>query len=251
MTSAITWFDLGLIGITLISVFVGFLRGFCREVLSILGWVGAIIMTIYFFPSASAYAQQWISNKMLADMVTGIILFIVFLSLFITLNRAISDRVKASALGGLDRSLGVLFGLLRASIFVLIGYFAILYFFTPENQPDGFKHASTLPLVKTLSDQASPFLPKKIVDKIASRIPEHIQKIGLPDVDMVKSLSHIKAEILDDEKQKTSDRDMERLVDRADDESSDSANDNASEESDESASKSEEKEEQQNDNEEQ
>ncbi len=55
----LNYFDMAVIGIMLLSCVFAFFRGFVKEILSLIGWVGAAAVTVYFFKPASEMLQPY------------------------------------------------------------------------------------------------------------------------------------------------------------------------------------------------
>ncbi|MCG8493329.1 MAG: CvpA family protein, partial [Sneathiellales bacterium] len=83
--------DAGILVVLLISAIFGFARGFVKEVLSISGWIGATFITLYAFPLLRPYAQQYIEIQLIADILTGSLIFILSLVLLSYITHAISE----------------------------------------------------------------------------------------------------------------------------------------------------------------
>jgi membrane protein required for colicin V production len=144
MTSA----DLIIIAILALSALLAFMRGFVREVLSIGAWVGAALATIYGFPLAQPYARKYIEVALFADIAAGVTIFVVALILLTILSHALSKNVRDSALGAVDRSLGLLFGLVRGAVLVCLAYLVMAWAIPPEDRPVWIAQSRTLPLVQ-------------------------------------------------------------------------------------------------------
>ena len=117
--------DIIVIAVVALSALIAFLRGFVREVLTIGSWLGASLVTLYGFPLLQPKFEQWISNKLAADIVCGISLFIGSLIVFSIISHMLARFVRGSALTAVDRSLGLLFGLIRGAILVSLAYMLI------------------------------------------------------------------------------------------------------------------------------
>jgi membrane protein required for colicin V production len=109
----VNFVDIAVLAVIGVSTLFAFSRGFVKELLSILSWVGATIATILLFPKALPYAQEQIADELLAKVAAAVALFVVTLFLLGFINHFISSRVQKSALGPLDRMLGLAFGLVR------------------------------------------------------------------------------------------------------------------------------------------
>ena len=118
----ITFLDIGLIAVMLISGLLAMIRGFMREVLSITAWVLAAGATLYAYskllPAATAYFNSDIIAK--GAVIGGV--FLVTLLVVSVITVRISDMVLDSRVGALDRTLGFLFGLGRGLIIVVVAY---------------------------------------------------------------------------------------------------------------------------------
>lgn len=134
--------------ILLISAIFGFMRGFVKEVLSISGWIGATFLTLYLFPLLQPYARQYIENLLISDILTGIGIFILSLVILSFITHAISEKVKSSALGALDRSLGIFFGIARAVVVVGILWLVFVQFIPVEDHPEYVTEAKMLPIAR-------------------------------------------------------------------------------------------------------
>ena len=106
----ISWLDIILIAIMLISGFLAMLRGLTREVLSILSWAVAALATLFIFPMYQAQARTYIEPPILADAALAAGVFLVVLIVVSLITMRISDKVLDSRIGALDRTLGFLFG---------------------------------------------------------------------------------------------------------------------------------------------
>jgi membrane protein required for colicin V production len=119
-----TWLDLAVLGVMAISMAWGIWRGLVHEVISLAAWVIAFLVANLFAAPlasllpASAPRPEW---HVLAAFV-GI--FLVTLTITTLVGVALSRLAKKAGLGGLDRTLGGLFGLARGWLIVLA--FALL-----------------------------------------------------------------------------------------------------------------------------
>lgn len=143
-----------------ISILIGILRGATREVLGIVGWVAAFATVFYGLPLFRPLSRHYIHSPMLADAVVAGILFILSLAIFILISRMISTKVKGSLLGGLDRSLGLVFGFIRGVLLLCIVYLAMGFFYPPGQMPDAIRHARFSPWFAQGAQELKRFIPK-------------------------------------------------------------------------------------------
>lgn len=156
-----TTFDACVIALIIVSTLIGCLRGFTRETLSLLSWAGATTSAYMFWPVTRHIARQFITHPMLADAATIVALFIVFLILFSLISYFLTNLVRQSCMGGIDRSLGSFFGLLRGATFVCVFEIVMSLFILRPNHPDWIKNAHCAPLVYNGSDALYKILPTK------------------------------------------------------------------------------------------
>lgn len=125
----LTAVDGGAALIVVISAILAFSRGLVRELMAILGWVGAAILAFLFAPSAQPLVKELpVVGEFLSDscelsvvaafagvFAIGLIIAALFTPLF-------SSAVQRSALGGIDQALGFLFGALRGVLLVAVAF---------------------------------------------------------------------------------------------------------------------------------
>ncbi|MGI9382092.1 MAG: CvpA family protein [Methyloligellaceae bacterium] len=156
----VSWLDIFLAVIMLLSGFLAMLRGLTREVLSIMSWVAAAVATIYFLPKYQDVATQYIQPELLAQVALGGGIFLVTLIVVSLITSRISDRVLDSRVGALDRTLGFVFGLARGLVLVVIAYLFFTWLVPEETQPPWIKEARSLPIIKQTGDAIVSLLPE-------------------------------------------------------------------------------------------
>ena len=139
-----TWVDLVVLAILAVSALLAFMRGLVREVLGIAAWVGAALVASWALPAARPKAQAWLGTSAWVDPVTFGVLFLVTLILLMLVSRWLSRIVRASPLGGVDRSLGLVFGLARGAALVVLAYIVTGMVFPIDRWPDPVLHARAL-----------------------------------------------------------------------------------------------------------
>ena len=152
--------DLIVVAIMLLSALLALSRGFTREILSIMGWVAAIFATLYGIVILRPYAREVIAHDILADSIAGVAIFVATLASISLISGMISRRLRESTLGALDRSLGLLFGLLRGVIFVCLGSLFINWIHEEERPPDWLAEARFSPILETGGEFLLSLAPK-------------------------------------------------------------------------------------------
>ena len=143
--------DLIVVAIVVISGLLAFARGLVREVLSIIGWVGAAIITLFGVPYLRPYMTPIVgTDTFILNVVTGVLIFVVTLIALSLASFAIARHVKNSQLSALDRSLGFIFGLLRGGVLVCLAYLVLVWSVPdPQQHPRVVQEARCLPLVQS------------------------------------------------------------------------------------------------------
>ena len=139
------WVDSIVLAILFVSAVLGLMRGLVSEVMGIGAWVGAGLIALWGGPELEPRMVIWLGGSDWAAPVAYVVVFIVALVLLSIASGMVGGVVRGSSLGGVDRSLGVLFGLLRGAALVVAAYIAACLLVTPERWPDPVLHARTLP----------------------------------------------------------------------------------------------------------
>ena len=143
-----------------------FLRGFVHELLAITSWIGAAVATYFAFPLARPLAREWVASPLLADMASGIVIFLVVLVALSFASHLISRRIRNSSLGPLDRSLGLAFGVLRGGVLVCIAWMVLVWLLPREDHPEWITEARSLPLVERGGAILATLLPERMREAI-------------------------------------------------------------------------------------
>jgi len=142
------WIDLCFIGILVISGILAYLRGFVREALSVASWVGAAFVTLYGYHYVAPYSRQLIENRMFADLAAGVVLFVITLTILTVTAHFAARKVRDSAAGGFDRSMGFVFGLARGVVLISLLFLCATWFWGRQELPKPVLQARTYPLME-------------------------------------------------------------------------------------------------------
>ena len=158
----VTYLDIGLAVIMLISALLAMVRGFVREVLSIASWALAAIATWYAFPRLLPIAQTQVSNELIAKaiVIAGVFLTVLVIVSLITIK--ISDAILDSKIGVLDRTLGFAFGLGRGLVIVVVAFAFFTWLVPGPNRPDWVTRAKSYALLEQTKDWLIAQLPQDI-----------------------------------------------------------------------------------------
>lgn len=175
--------DIALIAVVVLSGLLALLRGFVHEVLSFGAWIGAALIALYAFPYVQPYARDAISVQVIADVGSGVVVFLLALVVLSLIAKALATGVHKSGLSALDRTLGLVFGLVRGAVLVSLAWL-IFSWLVPENQhPSWVKEARALPLVKQGAQILRDLVPESFIESLgesARRSLQNPEPVGEP-----------------------------------------------------------------------
>lgn len=137
------WIDYTIIGIMVFSTLVSFLRGFLREVLSLITWGCAFFVASYYYKYLTIYLIHF-KETMVRNSITIILLFIATLIIGALVNYVLSSLVECTGLSSTDRVLGICFGILRGILIVSVVLF-FLDTFTGFSQSQDWQQSKIIP----------------------------------------------------------------------------------------------------------
>jgi len=112
--------DYTIIAILLVSTGISFLRGFVKEVLSLVAWIGAMWVAVSFTPQVSVLLENQINNESIRLVASFLGLFIATLIVASLTNTLVSQLVKKTGLSGTDRMIGLIFGFARGGVIITV-----------------------------------------------------------------------------------------------------------------------------------
>jgi membrane protein required for colicin V production len=120
----------GIVAVVIIlSAILAYSRGVVRELMAIVGWIGAAVLAFIFAPSAQPIVKELpVVGDFLRDSCELSIIaafagvFAIGLILAALFTPLLSSAVQRSALGGIDQGLGFLFGVARGVILVAVAF---------------------------------------------------------------------------------------------------------------------------------
>jgi membrane protein required for colicin V production len=157
--------DLVIIGIVALSAIVGLVRGFIREVLSLVSWTAALVLAYLYYEPASAWLASHVENPQLRLMLAFAGVFVASLFAFTALSYLLHKGMVKDGVKGTDRLLGGLFGVARGAV-VVIGTVLLLAGLTDLPKQQNWQESQLLPRLKPALDVARDMLPKQIADKL-------------------------------------------------------------------------------------
>jgi membrane protein required for colicin V production len=169
--------DIGVIAVIGLSAVFAFARGFVREALSIVAWIGAGFITLYGFNAAYAVVDPMVHNPLLSQLIAGFGLFVASLVVLTILTGFVARSVRSSALSPIDRTLGFIFGLLRGAFIVSLAYLLLDVSVQKNDRPIWLRDAKSEPYLQQGADMLRGFLPESLRTKSAAAADELIKTV--------------------------------------------------------------------------
>ncbi|BCE02374.1 CvpA family protein [Marinicellulosiphila megalodicopiae] len=114
------WIDWLMFVVVGISAVISIKRGFVKEALSLLGWVVALVVSRMFVDELSSLLVNVIESPQWRVGLSFTVLFGGTLVCFALFNHLVNEFIRMTGLSGLDRVLGMIFGILRGLILVVV-----------------------------------------------------------------------------------------------------------------------------------
>jgi membrane protein required for colicin V production len=139
----LNWADWTIVGIVAVSCVFSLLRGFTKEVLSLLSWVAASFVAMAFDERLATIFSKWISTPSICQVLAFTTLFVLTLLIGMIINWLLHEFVIDAGLGGVDRVFGMVFGAARG-LLIALALVIFLPMFLPEMKRDLWWHQSRL-----------------------------------------------------------------------------------------------------------
>ena len=177
----INLFDIILLIGIIISFIIGYSRGFMKETLSIINWLLAAWISFGFYQNVKIYIINYVSSPILVDAISFGILFLLSIISLTIISNFISKNIKNSLLAPLDRVLGMMFGLIRAGILIIIIIIAGNQTVWINNTiPSWIYKSSSYPIISSATNYLKKVLPNEIFSIDIEAI--NIKKLNLNDL---------------------------------------------------------------------
>ncbi len=160
MLHDIGWVDWALLAVLLVSVLVGLVRGLVFEVLSLLGWVAAFVAAQAWSAEVALHVPVGASGSALNHGAAFAIVFVLALIAWMLAAKLIRLIVHATPLTLIDRTLGGVFGFVRALVLLLA--VAMVVSFTPAVRAAPWQASHGAAWLGVLLSGLKPVLPPAV-----------------------------------------------------------------------------------------
>lgn len=171
--------------VILISAILAYSRGLVREVLAILGWVGAAVAAYYLTPMAIPLIREipgtdFLANSLELSMAAAFVgVFVAALLIFAIIIPLFSSAVQRSAVSGVDQALGFLFGVLRGALLVVVAL--VLYDRVLIGDPiPAVDDSRTVAIFAEVQASASASIPEDVPDWFTGLYNDLVERSEAP-----------------------------------------------------------------------
>ncbi len=162
-----TGLDYAFLGVLVISIAWGIWRGFAREAVSLGGWVLALVVAKLLSEPLGEKLPESFGQPELRVVIAFVVVLILMLAVTTLIGLALWKMLKAAGLGGLDRTLGGVFGFARGLLIMLA--FALLAGLTSMPRQPFWTQAVS----RNLLEQSVLFLKPWLPPAFAQRLRYH------------------------------------------------------------------------------
>lgn len=158
----LTGFDYAVIAVIVLSALRGAWRGLVAELFSLVGWVVAFALAARYADRLMPFIPDHWPGGALTQWLVGFAAIAVGVILISSVGSALLSRLtEVTGLQGVDRSLGLLFGVARGLLLVVALY--VIAGFTELPQYDFWRHALLRAYVEQGVSAIKPFLPAPLL----------------------------------------------------------------------------------------
>lgn len=143
------WIDYAIIGLISISLIIGLFRGLIREAFALVTWAVAFWVGLTFSTPFSALLEDAITDPSARIAAAFIALFLITIILGAIINKLLSVLIDKTGLTGTDRMAGLVFGVVRGVLLIVI--LVMLAGLTPLPESSWWKESQLLPHFQSLA----------------------------------------------------------------------------------------------------
>ena len=160
-----SWVDLVIVLIIVISALISLVRGFVKESISLASWLFAGFIAFIYFEPLADLLKPYIESPTIRTGSSFAILFVSSLIIGAIINFMVSQLVSKTGLTGTDKSLGVVFGAARGVLIVVI--LVLLAGMTPMPSESWWQESTMIDYFATMASWIKDLLPEDIAGKFS------------------------------------------------------------------------------------
>lgn len=161
--------DVIILIVVAISALIALNRGLVKEVLSIVGWVLATMAIIYLLPVCLPFTKKFVASGILAGILTALMIFVLFFVIWIYSTSQVIGKIRTSKLNGLDRLLGLFFGVMRAFLLVVLFNIMVSWIIPEDKQAAVLTESKYYQLAGSFAKPLEEMIPQETLDLIKEK----------------------------------------------------------------------------------
>jgi membrane protein required for colicin V production len=159
-----TAFDYAVLVIVGISILISVIRGLVREVLALLAWLAAFVAATFLGAGVAPWMPQAIPTEELRLLTGFLIVFVGVLIAMSLIAMLVSRLIRRAGLGVEDRMFGMLFGVARGAVVVLL--LVLLAGLTPLPRDPMWRNAMLSSPLESMALYVKAWLPGELSRRI-------------------------------------------------------------------------------------
>ena len=160
-----SWVDLLIIAIIIISALISLVRGFVKESLSLASWIFAGFIALRYFTPLADLLVPYIESPTIRTGSGFAILFVCSLIIGAIVNYMASQAVTKTGLTGTDKSLGVVFGAARGLLIVTM--LVLLAGLTPMPSEPWWNDSAMIEFFSEMANWIKDILPQDVAGRFS------------------------------------------------------------------------------------
>jgi len=157
----VSLFDLLVLIILGVSVVTGFIAGFARVGIGLLGAAAGVLFGFWFYGFPAAWLHGFIKSTTISNLLGFFLVFSFFICVAALAGQLLSKMFKWTGLSWLDKLMGAAFGLVRG-LLIAAAFVAVVLAFTPKPAPNWMVDSKVLPYAMGASNMVAALAPAAI-----------------------------------------------------------------------------------------
>jgi membrane protein required for colicin V production len=152
--------DYIILAIVIVSAVMGLVRGLLREAIAVITWFLAIVLAWSFASTLEPHLGGILVGSPMRIWAARVIIFVGVLLLGGAVSVIVSQYVRVSMFAGMDKFLGLVFGIIRG--IVIVGAFTIAIQALRMDEDDSWKRSKLLPYAAGVADALRGMVGEKL-----------------------------------------------------------------------------------------
>ncbi|MBE6455318.1 MAG: CvpA family protein [Alphaproteobacteria bacterium] len=154
--------DIIALGTLVFSILFALYRGLVTELLGISSWILAAFGAVFSYAHMQPIMQKFIENEKLAGLCGSVLIALIILVIMTLINSHINKKLRQSSLSGLDRILGMIFGVIRAVLLMALVYIGISVAISDDQMEELKKSNVSLVYIQKTVNFMKKFIPENV-----------------------------------------------------------------------------------------